>query len=166
MCHYIQKVRNVEILQMRVEFLKDENGNLWFVHAKDIHTRKKKDKLTISGQGSKRIADALANHQQRQHDNLTEELAEYEVSVQPDPATKYQRFGQGHLEPKNEMLSLMEDYYETLKTDIGIDPTKKDDGDDPGLDVMLKSLKANSTAANFKDFMTRSQNLHKSTPWK
>lgn len=54
------------------------------------------------------------------------------------------------------MFSLMEDYYSTLKTEIGIDPSKQDEGDDPSLDVVLKTLRSNSTATNFRDFMTRS----------
>lgn len=39
-CHYIQKVRKTEILRMNVEFLIDENQNVWFSSASDIHTRK------------------------------------------------------------------------------------------------------------------------------
>jgi len=35
-CYYLQKVRNIEVLQMKAEFLRDENDNIWFTFAKDI----------------------------------------------------------------------------------------------------------------------------------
>ncbi len=34
--HYLQKVYQQEILQMKAEFLKDENGNIWFYYASNI----------------------------------------------------------------------------------------------------------------------------------
>jgi len=34
------------------------------------------------------------------------------------------------------------------------------------LDVVLRKLRPNSTAKNFKEFMTRSSNQNKNTPWK
>jgi hypothetical protein len=36
MCHYLQKVRSIEILKMNVEFHEDENKNIWFTFASDI----------------------------------------------------------------------------------------------------------------------------------
>lgn len=36
MCYYLQKVRKIEVLQMGVEFLRDENDNIWFSSAKEI----------------------------------------------------------------------------------------------------------------------------------
>jgi hypothetical protein len=35
-CHYLQKVRSIEILKMNVEFHEDENKNIWFTFASDI----------------------------------------------------------------------------------------------------------------------------------
>lgn len=35
----MKKVRNKEILQMRVEFLKDEMGNVWLSYANNIKYR-------------------------------------------------------------------------------------------------------------------------------
>jgi len=34
---------------MKAEFLKDENDNLWFTFAKDIHIRRVQNKLSIAG---------------------------------------------------------------------------------------------------------------------
>lgn len=33
MCFYIQKMHNIEILKMRCEFAKDDNGTIWFLYA-------------------------------------------------------------------------------------------------------------------------------------
>ena len=40
MCYYLQKVRQIEVLQMKLEFLKDENNNIWLSYVKDIQIRK------------------------------------------------------------------------------------------------------------------------------
>lgn len=39
-CYYLQKVRNIEVLQMRAEFLRDDCDNVWFVFARKIHYRR------------------------------------------------------------------------------------------------------------------------------
>ena len=36
MCHYLKKVRNIEILQMQAYFLKDDARNVWFSYASNI----------------------------------------------------------------------------------------------------------------------------------
>jgi hypothetical protein len=36
MCYYIQKVYQYEVLKMRTEFMKDENGTIWFFYATQI----------------------------------------------------------------------------------------------------------------------------------
>ena len=33
MCFYIQKIHNIDILKMRCEFAKDDNGTIWFTYA-------------------------------------------------------------------------------------------------------------------------------------
>ena len=39
MCHYLKKVRNIEILQMQAYFLKDDTRNVWFSYASNIQYR-------------------------------------------------------------------------------------------------------------------------------
>jgi len=39
MCYYLQMVRSREVLQMKVEFHQDDNKNIWFTYASDIHFR-------------------------------------------------------------------------------------------------------------------------------
>lgn len=60
----------------------------------------------------------------------------------------------------------MDQYYTHMKEDIGIDPNYAPSEDDPDLDKVLKNLKPNSTASNFREFLVRSQNFNKNTPWK
>lgn len=39
MCYYVQKMHKVEILKMRCEFAKDDNGSIWFLYANQIYRR-------------------------------------------------------------------------------------------------------------------------------
>lgn len=39
MSFYIQKLYHHDILRMKCEFAKDDNGTIWFVYAKDIFVR-------------------------------------------------------------------------------------------------------------------------------
>lgn len=36
-CYYISKVKGIEILKMKVDFLKDENGYIWLFYASEIN---------------------------------------------------------------------------------------------------------------------------------
>ena len=48
-CYYMQKVRNREILQMTGEFVRDNEDNIWFVHANQIQYRPCAHLLKIPG---------------------------------------------------------------------------------------------------------------------
>jgi len=39
MCYFVQKMHNYEILKMRCDFIKDDNGTLWFSYASQIYAR-------------------------------------------------------------------------------------------------------------------------------
>ena len=39
MCYYVQKMHSVEILKMRAEFARDDNGTVWFLYANNIYRR-------------------------------------------------------------------------------------------------------------------------------
>lgn len=62
-CYYLQKVRNIEVLQMKAEFLRDENDNVWFTCAKDIHIRRIKSKISITGYDPKKVGETLTANQ-------------------------------------------------------------------------------------------------------
>lgn len=42
MCFYLQKIRNIEILSMKCEFIQDQNDIIWLSHVSDILCRPKK----------------------------------------------------------------------------------------------------------------------------
>ena len=44
---------------------------------------------------------------------------------------------------------------------MGIDPHYAVEEDDPELDLVLKKLRPNTTAQNFREFLTKSQNVKK-----
>ena len=76
----------------------------------------------------------------------------------------------GKKKPKDKhagkMLGIMNEYYDHMRDDIGIDPRLLQDDDDPELDRVLTNLRPNSTATNFREFLARSQNFDRNTPWK
>ena len=53
------------------------------------------------------------------------------------------------------MLSFMDEYYAKLKTEAGIDPNYGIEEEDPKLDDVLRALRPNTNARNFKDFLTK-----------
>ena len=58
------------------------------------------------------------------------------------------------------MLGVMNTYYQNLKTDVGIHEQHIDD-EDNNLDDILRTLKPNTTARNFKDFLKPTANCTK-----
>ena len=59
MCYYMQRVRSIEVLQMKAEFLVDESGSVWFSFAKDIHYRELKDRIAIQKVDQNKAAASL-----------------------------------------------------------------------------------------------------------
>lgn len=57
MCEYISKIRGHEILQMKAEFVRDENGWIWFFYARDVFMRKNKNRTGLSNVDAKKKAD-------------------------------------------------------------------------------------------------------------
>jgi len=39
MCFYLQKIHEIEILQMNADFFQDDNGEIWFFYASDVLTK-------------------------------------------------------------------------------------------------------------------------------
>jgi len=64
------------------------------------------------------------------------------------------------------MLSFMNEYYKNMKEEMGIDPNYAVEDNDPQLDIVLKKLRPNTTATNFREFMTKSSNVNKTRAWK
>lgn len=36
MCFYLQKIHEIEVLQMNADFFQDDNGEIWFFYATDV----------------------------------------------------------------------------------------------------------------------------------
>ncbi len=64
------------------------------------------------------------------------------------------------------MLNLMNQYYTNLKNDVGIEDQTGIDDEDYELDDILKTLKPNTTAKNFKEFLKREDNCTKTQAWR
>ena len=76
MCHFLQKVRNIEILKMHAQFLKDDNHNVWFSYAYDIHYRGRNDRDAGCDTGDKVNPLQLAESMRNQRDILHREIAD------------------------------------------------------------------------------------------
>jgi len=59
------------------------------------------------------------------------------------------------------MLDDMNRYYNSIKHEVGIDKNERTHEEDDQLDEILKTLKPNTTAKNFKDFLGVKDNCNK-----
>jgi hypothetical protein len=59
------------------------------------------------------------------------------------------------------MLGMMNNYYSTLKNEVGIQDQTGLDDEDYDLDNILKTLKPNTTSTNFREFLKREDNCTK-----
>jgi len=60
-----------------------------------------------------------------------------------------------------EMLKMMNQYYSTLKSEVGIEDQTGLDDEDYDLENILKTLKPNTTPVNFREFLKREDNCTK-----
>ena len=45
MAYYIQQLYHISILRMKCEFMKDDNGTIWFTYAKEVFTRSNEEAI-------------------------------------------------------------------------------------------------------------------------
>ena len=64
------------------------------------------------------------------------------------------------------MLEMMEGYYTSLKSEVGIEDQDKLDEDDTELDEILRTLKPNTTPENFKDFLVNTSSVNRNKAWR
>jgi len=86
---------------------------------------------------------------------MIDELAEYEQQMKMTKNATVER-----------MKSMMNDYYQNLKIEAKIEDQTGLDDDDYELDSILRTLKPNTTAKNFKEFLKREDNCMKSQAWR
>ena len=64
------------------------------------------------------------------------------------------------------MLGTMNSYYQTLKSEVGFEDNQGMDDEDYELDDILRTLKPNTTARNFKEFLGREHNCNRTQAWR
>ena len=143
-CHYVKKVRNKEILKMRAEFLKDSCGNVWFSYASGITYRECGGRVAWKEAGELNDEQVLA-HQRAQQDMLRREMEQYQREAKFDKAKD--------LFIMKQMHGFMEDYYEGMKKELGIDASYRLEEQDPPLAEVLAAIRPNVTAKNFKEYL-------------
>lgn len=60
----------------------------------------------------------------------------------------------------------MDSYYSNMKSDMGIFEKQDFTEEDNKLDEVLRVLRPNTTANNFKEFLSRQDNITRTTHWK
>lgn len=155
MAYYLQIVKNVELLRMSAEFYKDELGFIWFFYAKDIYTRKVKNKKTISSEEAKLEAKRQQQNKEKVRQTMIDELHQYE-----------QQRGNVRNVATQRMLDMMNSYYNELKTEVGLEEKDDHDEEDHSLEDLLRALKPNTTAKNFKEFLTLEGNCTRTQAWR
>ena len=66
----------------------------------------------------------------------------------------------------NAMHNFMDSYYTDMRNEIGIDANFGIEEKDPPLDEVLQMIKPNVTAKNFKTYLQKSDNIHKTQKWR
>ena len=64
------------------------------------------------------------------------------------------------------MLTFMNGYYDVLKTEVGIEDKTNTHDEDNDLDDILRTLKPNTTAKNFKEFLGVGSNCNRTQAWR
>jgi hypothetical protein len=82
---------------------------------------------------------------------MIDELEAYEVQMKTQKNATVER-----------MKGMMNDYYQNLKIEAKIEDQTGLDDEDYELDGILRTLKPNTTAKNFKEFLKREDNCIKS----
>ena len=156
MAYYVSKVRGYEILMMKAEFFKDENGFIWFFYAHDIFVRKNLNRQMMSSEDAKKEARKIQQNKEKLRMQMISELQAYESQQK---ATKNNS--------TNKMMAIMNNYYTQMKSEVGIDKNQSiQDVDDGGMDEILRTLKPNTTARNFKEFLGVADNCNRTQAWR
>ena len=154
-CYYAQKVHSKEILQMKAEFFKDMNGKIWFFYARNIQCRDSPNKKALNVDEAKKHAKLTEKNKKAVRMQMIDELQAYEKSIDPKKNHTIDR-----------MTDMMNEYYQNLKIEAKIEDQTGLDDEDYELDGILRTLKPNTTAKNFKEFLKREDNCLKSQAWR
>ena len=82
-CHYLQQMRQIEILQMQAEFIRDDCDNVWFSYARKIQYRRCANPNAVPGFSNEEEAERQAKQfQKAQTDLFTRELQDYQEAIE------------------------------------------------------------------------------------
>lgn len=140
---------------MKAEFFKDANGKIWFFYARGIQTRNCPTKVRTCEEAKKEAKNTEKN-KRAVRQQMIDELEAYEAQMRADNKKEKRA-------TVDKMKETMNQYYNNLKKEANprLAQTGQDDEDDE-LDRILKTLKPNTTAKNFKEFLKREDNCLKS----
>ena len=151
MCYYLQKVRQIEILRMTAEFVRDDFDNIWFTYANQISYRRIY-KNYIEGFANEIDAEKQnVKFQNQQTDMFTRELQEYQNKIEEERDNYV----------TSRMRDFMSEYYAEMKRDMGFDAGLGEHEDLPPLDTVYNQLKPNLNPKNFPQFMKKKDNHRK-----
>lgn len=99
---------------MKVEFHQDENKNIWFTYASDIHYRDRygrdgRRKTALNDVDPTRLAKKMKEDQEREKAKLLKELDEYDEVNDDQQKVNYVR---------NKMLDFMTKYYDEMRREL------------------------------------------------
>ena len=136
-CFYMQKVRQIEILQMSADFIRDDYDNVFFTYANKIQYRPCPTRKKIPGLLTQEEEENL----KFRTDLFTRELRADQAAIEKDR--------ENYVEVK--MKQFMADYLEEMKNDLGIDPNIGEHQEP--LDRVLEQLRPSRKAEHFVKFL-------------
>lgn len=155
----------MEILQMKAEFLKDDNGNIWFFYASNIQARSRFKNAAMNQQmgGNSLAQESKSKAELDDKDEMLAEIEEYQEEANSVQNKCIDR-----------MLGVMDEYYSNMKLEMGIAEQQRllmaeqegSNDDALRLDDVLTKLRPNTTAKNFREFLLRSDNINKTAHWR
>ena len=110
----------------------------------------------MSSEDAKKEARKIQQNKEKLRMQMISELQAYESQQK---ATKNNS--------TNKMMAIMNNYYTQMKSEVGIDKNQSiQDVDDGGMDEILRTLKPNTTARNFKEFLGVADNCTRTQAWR
>eukprot|EP00347_Sterkiella_histriomuscorum_P018862 403343887 len=127
MCYYIQKVYGLEVLKMRTEFSKDENGTIWFMYASSIVAR------PVKGRGQQFQTKKVNYVNQENKTNLLNELERHQDQARENNSQNIKK-----------MYDIMGQHYENIKDHLGLKEAFENSDEDEQTEEIFKKLRPQS----------------------
>ena len=133
--NYLQKIRKIEVLQMKVEFTRDENKNIWFTHACDLHIRRLPDTKAISSFHPDRVTETMRKIKDWHRDCLIREAEEGGQASEP-------------------MSRALTQHYSDLKAQENVDSKGLTIKEDTDIERVLNEVRDNSKVGQYRNILS------------